>query len=207
MNMDCRTLRENLDALEQGTLDAELFARADAHLRQCRACQAFRSDIAMLRRALRTAPLPAVPEDLTERAMLRIAGRRRVPAAAIAASLVAAVALVTGLLMGVPGTPDEPAVATSGQWQNRTVHLSVNAPAPMDAVRFRVELPTAVEVRGHPGRRTLEWTDDLVAGANRLSIPLVLMNGREGELIASLEHEGRVKTMRIPIHQATTETR
>lgn len=84
---DCLEAREAISA----RLDAELSeldeARLDAHLRQCGACQAFASDVALLTANLRCTPLEPVP------ARAFVVHRRRLGGSA-AAAVAAAVLLV-----------------------------------------------------------------------------------------------------------------
>lgn len=198
--MNCHDVQQMLEANGSpgGMRQAEA---AQAHLRACPACRAFASDVRRLRRELADDDVPAMPPDLPARLRWRPMDAAR-PAGrllAVAASLV----LVIGLVLilhpwGEPG-PAQPGVAASDEWRSETVTLSLDAPRDLHAVHIRIELPPRVEIEGHPGRRTLEWSDDLVAGPNQLRIPLLLTGDAEGELVATLRHGGRSRDLRIPV--------
>ncbi|MEX0730316.1 MAG: hypothetical protein WED00_13910 [Aquisalimonadaceae bacterium] len=195
--MDCNTVRQHIDALRGHRLPADIMGPVEDHLRHCRACRAFETDLGLLRHGLATMTPPTMPADLAERSLRPLRRRHHMPTA-LAASVMLTVAVLAGLFLGIPRQAADPGVAGPDGWQTRTIQLALDAPEPMDAVRFRLELPESVEVQGHPGRRTLEWTDNLAAGPNRLSIPIVLMDGANGELLARLEHGGRIRELRVP---------
>jgi hypothetical protein len=121
--MDCKRLREVLDAYVDAELSPEAMAAADAHLRDCRTCTRAVSDINALRSSIRRAveEVP-VPEDLEQR-VRRLLRPGLSPAAwwpvrspmrpALAAAA-AIVLLVLGLTAGVAAdTPLQRAVVAA----------------------------------------------------------------------------------------------
>ncbi len=197
--MNCHDVQQMVES--NGSLGGKRQAEAArAHLRACPACRAFSSEIRRLRQALADDDVPAMPSDLPDRLCWPPLGAVR-PAGflAVAASLVLAVALVVILHPWEGSGPAQPGVAAGDQWRSETLTLSLDAPRDLHAVEIRIELPPRVEIEGHPGRRTLEWSDDLVAGPNQLRIPLLLTGDAEGELVATLRHEGRTRDLRVPV--------
>jgi len=103
--MDCKKLREVLDAYVDRELSADAIAQADAHIAECEACCCAVEGLCRLREAVRIAvgnPQPA--PELSERVRSLIAPRwyRTAPVQAIAATLVLAGAL-TFLVPSVRG--------------------------------------------------------------------------------------------------------
>lgn len=193
--MDCHSVQDALDDLRDGRLNARSAAQARGHLRECPACAAQAADAERLRAVLGgpVVPLrPAVLEGLRRRAG---DGRRRLTAAASLVLAVAAGALWWGQQAAAPTPTDW----LADGWESRTVHLALDSERALEGVQFSLELPTGVEVQGHPGRSSLHWQDDLTVGANRLSVPLVLQAGAGGEVVARVEHEGRSRELRVSL--------
>jgi hypothetical protein len=91
--MDCKKLREILDAYVDRELSADAAAQAEAHVGQCGACRRAVEGLARLREAVRTAAgKPEAPVVLLERVQSSLAPRRHRARAiqAIAAALVLA---------------------------------------------------------------------------------------------------------------------
>jgi len=91
--MDCKKLREVLDAYVDRELSVDAAAQADAHIAECDACRRAVENLARLREAVRTAAgKPEAPAELVERVRSSVSPRWHRAAAiqAIAAALVLA---------------------------------------------------------------------------------------------------------------------
>lgn len=200
--MKCHDVQEVLAVRQRFSVFRQA-AEVKDHLGGCAACRAFLADVERVQRVLQDDDCPQMPVDLPQR-LLTHRRRTLLPAAAVAASLVLGVALVLGVTQPWIGTEREPpALVYGGDWRAETVTLSLQSERDLRDVSIRLELPPQVEVDGHPGRRTLEWTDDLLAGPNKLRVPLVVMGDAQGELVATLSHEGRSRNLRVPIEKVT----
>jgi anti-sigma factor (TIGR02949 family) len=94
--MDCKKLREVLDAYVDGELSVDAATQAEAHIAECSACRRTVESLARLREAVRTAAgKPEAPVALIERVRSSVSPRWHRAAAiqAIAATLVLAGAL------------------------------------------------------------------------------------------------------------------
>jgi anti-sigma factor (TIGR02949 family) len=94
--MDCKKLREVLDAYMDRELSVDAATQAEAHIAECSACRRAVESLARLREAVRTAAGKSeAPVDLTERVRSSVSPRWHRAAAiqAIAATLVLAGAL------------------------------------------------------------------------------------------------------------------
>jgi predicted anti-sigma-YlaC factor YlaD len=101
--MDCAQFREAVSARLDGEEPVIPTAELDGHLRQCAACRAFAADTTALRRAVRLAPAPVVP-DLTPRVLAAIgadAGSERVRTLTL--RIVLAVLGMVQIVLAVPG--------------------------------------------------------------------------------------------------------
>jgi anti-sigma factor (TIGR02949 family) len=91
--MDCKKLREVLDAYVDRELSVDAAAQADAHIAECDACRRAAENLARLREAVRNAAgKPEAPVQLVERVRSSVSPRWHRAAAiqAIAAALVLA---------------------------------------------------------------------------------------------------------------------
>jgi anti-sigma factor (TIGR02949 family) len=94
--MDCKKLREVLDAYADRELSVDASAQAEAHIAECSACRRAVETLARLREAVRTAAgKPEAPLELIERVRSSVSPRwhRATVIQAIAATLVLAGAL------------------------------------------------------------------------------------------------------------------
>lgn len=94
--MDCKKLREVLDAYADHELSVDATAQAEAHIAECSACGRAAENLARLREAVRTAAgKPEAPLELIERVRSSVSPRwhRAAVIQAIAATLVLAGAL------------------------------------------------------------------------------------------------------------------
>jgi anti-sigma factor (TIGR02949 family) len=94
--MDCKKLREVLDAYVDGELSVDAATQAEAHIAECSACRRAVESLARLREAVRTAVgKPEAPVEVIERVRSSVSPRWHRAAAiqAIAATLVLAGAL------------------------------------------------------------------------------------------------------------------
>lgn len=197
--MNCTETRQNIDGLHAGELDSVSAHAVRQHLEQCAACRAFERDVTHLRHTLSNEHGLAVPSELVDRTFAGLRRRSRAPWA-VAASVVLAVSLVTGVWLNQAQDPVEPAVVAQQEAPlEHTVHLAVNSARALDAVRFRIELPENVEIVGHPNRRALEWTDALAAGRNVLDIPVRINGQPTGTMIARVDHAGGSRELPISL--------
>lgn len=204
--MNCTSARHQLDELRAGTLAPPVAREVQQHLDQCAACRAFQRDIKIIQDVLAHDTGPRLGPEFARQTLERFhqpPPRRW----AIAASAAFVAALGAGALL----KPDlSPELAATEQATIPTiehmVRLRVNANSELTNVRFRIDLPEAVEVIGHPSRQFLEWQDDLMAGANHLDIPVRITGQPSGALVARIDHGNlsREIPVALPITQAET---
>ncbi len=192
--MDCLSVQQDLDALREGRSSDGQADRLRAHLAGCDACRAFAADVALLRERLMAEPVPAVPASLRRRlrepaapASVSLWSRRRVLPCAAALALALGLAFVLSRWRAPSDAP----------FVEHTVTLAVESAGDLPGVTLRLILPPGAEVAGHPGRAEIEWQDDLVAGVNRLRIPLRLREGTDGVLVARIERQNKVRELNV----------
>jgi predicted aspartyl protease len=81
--------------------------------------------------------------------------------------------------------------------ETRVVRLAIDTPDEFDKVTLSVILPKHIELDGHKNKRTLTWDTKLVKGNNILRIPLKAINYGQGNFIAKITHNGKVKMFKL----------
>lgn len=211
--MNCDDFRELLD----DEPDAERQARMFAHAAGCPRCQARLEFESLLRRQLRTLPIPAPRAGFAERVLANAhraqpravsarVERRRAIGWAMAASLVLGLGLMLGR-QSVTETANETAdaqlvqivnVAAGQPSQAQPVRLLFRSEKALSGVTIELGLPEGVELAGYPGQRHLIWQTDLQSGSNLLELP-VLVRGDGGVLTATLNLEGERRRFSVRV--------
>ncbi|HVY64295.1 MAG TPA: hypothetical protein VHH11_05670 [Gammaproteobacteria bacterium] len=109
--------------------------------------------------------------------------------------------VLTGLWVRSPAArraPD-PEVVSLVPAEARTVNLLFESRVSLNDVRYTLELPPGIELRGRPGVRRVVWTAPLAAGNNVLPLELVALSGHGGQLAARLQHGAAQKTFVVDL--------
>lgn len=204
--MDCRQANEHIQAWLDGGLADDELAALQSHLEHCPRCREASREWAALQRALRELPAPEPPPDLTERLWAGQPRRRHYSwSVAAAAGLVLALVLTPFLVPDGREAPDGRQPVASLQVPadgNRTLQLSLSSPQDLEQVELTLVLPDNLALEGYPGQQVLRWKTDLLAGDNRLSLPLEARTAGGGDLIARIEHNGESEEMRVHVTTA-----
>lgn len=206
--MNCQHIQTHIDDYMDGSLVAEEAEQFDAHVAHCVDCQAIVAKAEALQVGLRSIEVPAMSPGFAERAITQAAGEptkrshQNAFVAGFGSALVAGFAIllvVVGLLPG-GGPMDEglTEIAISIE-APQTVNLAIDVAQAMDNATLSIVLPANVEVVGYPGLTELTWQTDLEAGRNVLPLPLKGIALAEGELLASVEQDGKKKLIRFSI--------
>ena len=196
--MNCNDLIERIPALASGMLPVDEREGCLAHVAACEACaDALRGAEAM--QFLRRRDAGAAPEGLFQRVLdevsdrqqANIAGRRfwlgTAVGGAIAASLLAVVMMLGVLVRPVDIAPQLAEFRVSAE-EPRIMHVAIETEQALPGAEISVLLSGAVEIDGAGGRREFSWTEDLEAGVNKLSLPLLASGDGGGQMLVRLTH-------------------
>ena len=70
----------------------------------------------------------------------------------------------------------------------RQMDVAIETDQPLAGATISILLVGSVEISGFPGQRELTWADDLDAGVNRLSLPLVATGQDGGQVVVHMSH-------------------
>jgi len=90
--------------------------------------------------------------------------------------------------------------------EKKNIKLAFFSGEPLKGAKITIRLPENVALVGYPGRRQLSWETNLKKGDNLLSLPVIATQIARGELIADIEYEGRVKTLRLNLETGAADT-
>jgi hypothetical protein len=194
--VSCDFDKGRLRSLARGSLVGVERDSVLAHVDRCEDCRAaLQGARALAELAARNTGTPPVGlfEALVERTVSQPA---RVPrdnrfwlgtgVGAIAASLLA-VALFFGWTDGHTPTDSVPAFAVSLE-EPRQMNLAFETDRALEGARITILLSGNVEIDGYGPRRELSWTENLEAGVNRLSLPVIANGFDGGQIVVRLEH-------------------
>jgi hypothetical protein len=194
--MKCDVVADRITAMVTGDLPDDQRRACVNHIAACDDCaNALEGATAM--HAIRSWPTENAPEGTFERVMSRTidaserqsSGQRFWLGAgfggAIAASLLA-VAFALGML----AVPEEPAVAEFyvSMEEARSMHVAIEADRPLQDATISIMLSGDVQIDGFGNRRELIWTDNLDAGVNKLTLPLIAIGEDGGQMVVRLNH-------------------
>lgn len=196
MTTTCNETGELLGRLADGSLDDARKRRALAHVERCDDCRAaLRGAEALVeirRREVPAAPaslFDAVVENALSQSSAAPQGNRFWSGAgfgALAASLLA-VALFFGFADKPSPTSAMPEFVVSLD-EPRNMNIAFETDRRLDGATITILLSGNVEIDGYGPQRELSWSDDLDAGVNRLSLPLIANGLGGGQIIVRLEH-------------------
>ncbi len=205
--MTCKEIMGYLDDYLDGTLSGDQQVIFSQHLGTCKQCQEGLSKEQEFRQNLKDLPVFPLSPAFSQKVFMAAAQQEKRDfhrrsfitgfGSAIAASL--ALWLVTvAYFSSVPPTSVDvlPTVAISVQ-EVRKVKLVFDATHALHQAKVSIYLPESVELVGFPGQRVVSWQANLGQGKNLLSLPLRALQEQTGALEAHIEHDGKIKVMRL----------
>lgn len=196
--MNCSDLVERIPALASGLLPADERERCLSHIAACHSCADALQGAEALQFLRRRDAGPA-PDGLFERVLDEVSGRQEHGFArrhfwqgtafggAVAASLLVVV-MMLGVLVRPADLAPQLAEFRVSAGEVRTMHLAIETERALPGAEISVVLSGNVEIDGAAGRREFNWTEDLDAGVNKLSLPLVANGNNGGQLMVRLRH-------------------
>ncbi|MCO4811693.1 MAG: hypothetical protein KC572_08830 [Gammaproteobacteria bacterium] len=196
--MNCTEFSEQVTALTAGTMPEGNRDEYLAHAKVCAGCSAaLRGRHATL--LVEMLPLEEPPAGSFERIATNVTRSRpqrgtsrsfwsgAAFGGAVAASLLAIV-----LMLGVFQPPADPAQTVAEFYvsaeEPRMMHVAIEVDRALPGAEISILLTGNVEVQGFGSRRELNWSDDLDAGVNKLSLPLVASGEGGGQMVVRLSH-------------------
>jgi anti-sigma factor RsiW len=203
--MNCHDIGNLLDSREVLELTETQRVAVNAHLRDCSRCEDEWRAVRTLR-DVSTVPTPAPRQDLFSEAM-RLATAAGAPrearpprqpsfwlgagfGGAIAASLVAAITTLGPAPWTSTVDPITPTITVALN-EPRDVDVAITSAEALEQAEIRVVLTGGVRLAGFADRSEVQWRADLDQGINRLSLPVIAVNGNGGQVVVEVEHASK----------------
>ena len=106
---------------------------------------------------------------------------------AVAASLFA-IAFFFGWTGGEQDPTESTAEFVVALGEARQMHLAFETDRPLDGATISILLSGNVEIEGYGMQRELTWSENLDAGVNRLSLPVLASGLNGGQMIVRMTH-------------------
>ena len=207
--MSCEFSKDRLRALARGLLDDEERKQVQAHVNSCEDCRAaLRGAEALAELAARETGTPRADlfESVVEQAVSQPVRSPRdnrfwagAGVGAIAASILAVALFFGWEETRVPsGIAPEFSVSVD---EPRQMDLAFETDRDLEGAKITILLSGSVEIDGYGPRRELSWTENLEAGVNRLSLPVIASGIEGGQMVVRLEHpqSEQVIIVRLPV--------
>jgi predicted anti-sigma-YlaC factor YlaD len=206
--MKCSVAQDKLAAHADSELDPAEQADLRTHIDGCPDCRLALRGIEALTE-LRERELEAAPNGLFERVVERAVAdstRQRANSGfwkgagfgAVAASLLALAFALT-----LPDQPDANRAAefTVAVGETRQMDLAFETDRALAGATITILLAGSVEIDGYGTQRELTWSEDLDAGVNRLSLPVMASGFEGGQMVVRLEHplSEQVFVVQLPV--------
>ena len=206
--MKCSDAQDKLAAYADSELDLAARAELRTHIGGCPDCRLALRGIEALTE-LRERELEAAPSGLFERVAERAvtdSSRQQANSGfwkgagfgAVAASLLALAFALT-----LPDLPDGTRAAefTVAVGESRQMDLAFETDLALAGATITILLAGSVEIDGYGTQRELTWSEDLDAGVNRLSLPVMASGFEGGQMVVRLEHplSEQVFVVQLPV--------
>lgn len=206
--MKCSVAQDKLAACADSELDPAEQAELRTHIDGCPDCRLALRGIEALTE-LREREPEAVPNGLFERVVERAVtdySSQRANSGfwkgagfgAVAASLLALAFALT--------LPDQPDATRAAEFavavgETRQMDLAFETDRALAGATITILLAGSVEIDGYGTQRELTWSEDLDAGVNRLSLPVMASGFEGGQMVVRLEHplSEQVFVVQLPV--------
>jgi hypothetical protein len=203
--------------LQRSGSGAEFERRAAAeHLLGCEDCRdAVRALNAL--RVERETLMQVPPDQAYERAIAaatsNVMGARPLPRrASFWLGMGVGAALAAGIAVAVVVLPPETMLAPAGAPavqlalnEARDVSVAVSSPEPLVNAEIRIALSGEIGLKGFAEQRELHWTTDLDRGVNQLTLPIVALGARGGQVLVEVQHGDKRRAFIVDIRTTAGE--
>lgn len=196
--MNCDSLQDRIPDLAQQAVGGEEWKQCMAHVDGCPDCRAaLRGAEALVR--IRGRDVDGVDQAMFERVMDAVTHERPRPGsrqrflvgtlvgAAVAASIFG-IAMYLGWSGVMRGTAPAEAEFVVAVGEPRRMDLAFETDRDLPGATISIVLSGDVEIAGYGAQRELSWAEDLEAGVNRLTLPVLASGAGGGRMVVRLDH-------------------
>jgi len=207
--MNCEDTHDRLVAMKNASLAELEHRQLIAHLESCETCQHIARAAAGLQ-VIKDQEIATPAEGLFERIMQKAVqlakgtsvGSKFWLGAGIGATLAASIVLAVmsfGPFSSPSQMPPDVAEFQVSLNQARDLNIAIDLERDLPGATVRLVLSGGVEVNGFGSRKEFSWIEDLEAGVNKLTLPIMAINDMGGQLLVQVDHENRRISFRVDL--------
>ena len=155
----------------------------------------------VLKRMPAPQPRPGFADDVIAKAVGARVERRRHPLVRwetwFGAVVGAAVAVIVTVFLLRPTVPAVDSGVTLALDEARTIDVVIDSERTLEDATIRIAANGSIELDGFDDGRQVQWQTRLDRGRNVLSLPIVARMAGAAELVATIEHEGRIRRVAV----------
>lgn len=155
----------------------------------------------VLKRMPAPQPRPGFADEVIANAVGARTERRRNPLMRwetwFGAAVGAAVAVVMTVFLLRPTAPAVDGGVTLALDEARTIEVLIDSERTLEDATIRIAATGSIELDGFDDSRQVQWQTRLDRGRNVLSLPIVARMAGAAELVATIEHDGRVRRVAV----------
>lgn len=196
--MNCETVADRMTALASRALPPDEVSACMNHITSCLDCSdalAGAQALAGLRGRNVAGPTAGLFEKTIRTATSADRGQNGLQrfwlgtgfGAAMAASLFA-IAVTLGWFGPPSAVESETPQFHIAMNESRRMDIAIETDRALPGAEISIVLAGNVELEGYAGQRELRWAENLDAGVNRLSLPLIATGENGGQLVVRLSH-------------------
>lgn len=210
--MNCQFFMLHYENLLDGLLGEAERTAMESHVAKCSDCRARIENRRRLIDALRQSPIPPARDGFAEAALRHARAvhehkpvyigkpaRRRIPLWFVSGvtGVAAGVLVLMGTLWFARPAPSGVATVVFRVKETRSVRFAFTSPEELRNVTLSLELPANFEFANRPRDRSLRWRATLRKGGNVITVPIMALRGGNGDLVAKVARNHKVKSFRV----------
>jgi anti-sigma-K factor RskA len=203
--MNCSVVQEKVDDYFDGLLKPLEHQAIEQHIEHCNACAGKFNERGQLLSILKSIPAARAPQELRRRIINARAAKQSKRlvwfsagfASAMAASVVIALLV---LLKPFAGVRVEIPTVTAVSNHVSEIQFVVHAEKPFENVRFSVQVPQSLQIKGYAGLQELAWNGKLLQGDNLLSLPVIALQKVPGVVVMRVQYQNASKEYRVNVN-------
>lgn len=208
--MDCNEIVDRVANPDDQSLSELQRHQMDAHVADCDDCQSALHALRaanLLRHQAVEEPMPGAFERVMDSVVDSSNAHARKPGFFWGAGVGAAIAatiLVSFMYLGIfdgEVSPQPQNIVQFGVVLNepRELQLAIDLKRDMPGATMRVAVVGGIQIDGYGLRREFSWNEDLVAGVNRLTLPVMATDELGGQLLVQVDHQDTRRVFSVDV--------
>ena len=201
--MNCTDINKHIDDYLESTMSDQDQHAFELHVADCASCASKLERVKSVASGLKGLEIPEPSANFEQRMFAGVRKQYKDTrqfhfTAGFATAIAASLAIwFTSTVLVNHDLVEEKHIVSMAVNEVKTVRLLFDSHADISEVNLSIGLPDNMVVDGYPGQRELSWQTSLKKGENVLDLPIMALDPGQGELVAKLNYDGKVKVLRV----------